>query len=85
MCPSPVISVTNEEDESSMNESQEIAITETRIATTDPFTKVRLKDPLVNRLCDHVYERATIYELLGKNKRLRYITLFPSHSPNNPH
>lgn len=54
-----------------MNESQEIAITETQIATTDPFTKCRLKDPLVNRKCEHIYERATIYEILGKNSRTR--------------
>lgn len=54
-----------------MNDSQEIAITEAQIATTDPFTKCKLKDPLVNRKCEHVYERATIMELISTNKRLR--------------
>lgn len=54
-----------------MNDSQDIAITEAMIATTDPFTKVRLKDPLVNEKCDHVYEKATIFELLETNKRLK--------------
>lgn len=60
-----------EEADSSMNDSQEIAITEAQLATTDPFTKRRLTDPMVNRKCDHVYERAIIFEILRTNKRLR--------------
>lgn len=54
-----------------MNDSQELAITEALISNHDPFTKCRLRDPLVNRKCQHVYERATIMELLSKNKRIR--------------
>lgn len=54
-----------------MNDSQELAITETLIATTDPFTKRPLKNPLVNRKCEHIYERETIFEILARKSRTR--------------
>lgn len=54
-----------------MDESQDLAIVDTLMATRDPFTKCRLREPLVNTNCQHVYERETIYELLDRNKKVR--------------
>lgn len=54
-----------------MNDSQEMQITETQIATTDPFTRRLLRNPLVNSLCNHVYEKDTIFELLENNRRVK--------------
>lgn len=65
------LAVTNEEVNNSMNDSQELAITEAQMATNDPFTKRPLREPLVNRMCDHIYEKATIFELLESNRRVR--------------
>lgn len=65
------LAVGNEQANHSMNDSQELAITEAQMATTDPFTKRPLKEPLVNRKCEHIYEKATIYELLERNSRVR--------------
>lgn len=38
---------------------------------TDPITKNQIKDPVRNRLCNHVYDKSSIMESISMNSRIR--------------
>jgi len=48
---------------------------EEELQTIDPITKQPLKNPVKNKICGHVYERATVNEAIELNKRMRCPTL----------
>ncbi len=43
------------------------------IPYTDPITKLPLTDPVRNKLCRHIYGKASILELIAKNPKFRYM------------
>ncbi|KAJ2939576.1 hypothetical protein O0L34_g14289 [Tuta absoluta] len=53
-----------------MDES-DLAITETDEQYIDPITKKPITDPVKNKVCGHVYERASIMKLIDMKNRTR--------------
>ncbi|ODM93677.1 E3 SUMO-protein ligase NSE2 [Orchesella cincta] len=46
------------------------------LPTTDPFTKMTLKDPYINRICKHVYEYQSVMDMMitsGNKTRCPYV------------
>lgn len=37
---------------------------------TDPISKTAIQNPVRNKLCQHVYERDTVYSILKKKKSM---------------
>lgn len=37
----------------------------------DPITKKPIEDPVKNKVCNHVYERSAIMNLIGMKSRVR--------------
>ncbi|XP_047986623.1 E3 SUMO-protein ligase NSE2-like [Leguminivora glycinivorella] len=52
-------------------EESDLAITESDNRMIDPITKKPIEDPVRNSLCNHVYERASIMEILKVNRRTK--------------
>lgn len=38
----------------------------------DPISKRDIKNPVRNKLCNHVYEKETMFDILKKKKQMRY-------------
>ncbi|XP_061709583.1 E3 SUMO-protein ligase NSE2-like [Cydia pomonella] len=55
----------------SILEESDLAITESDNRMIDPITKKPIEDPVRNSLCNHVYERASIMQLLSVNRKTR--------------
>ena len=51
-------------------ESDDVVM-ESAINIIDPLTKLRMKDPVRNKICGHHYDKSTILESIKINKRLR--------------
>jgi len=43
------------------------------IPITDPITKQPLTDPVRNRICKHIYGKASMLELIKSNPNVRYV------------
>lgn len=41
------------------------------IPTTDPITKLPLTDPVRNSICNHIYGKKSILDLIKSNPRIR--------------
>ncbi|XP_063621039.1 E3 SUMO-protein ligase NSE2-like [Cydia splendana] len=67
-------------------EESDLAITESDNRMIDPITKKPIEDPVRNRLCNHVYERASIMQLLSVNRRTKCPVVGCSNKqPVEPH
>lgn len=48
-----------------------IILTGTRRSYVDPISKKEIMHPVRNTICDHIYEKNTIYGILKKKKKMR--------------
>lgn len=64
-------------DKSSQNADDtmddDIQFTQNEINVIDPFSKKRMVDPVKNKVCNHVYDKNTVEEVLKMNPRTRYL------------
>ena len=52
----------------------DLVATNVQLNTVDPITKGKIKDPVRNRKCDHVYEKSSILQLMANNAMTKSVT-----------
>lgn len=51
--------------------SENLDISQFAFNDIDPITKRKIEHPVINSICGHIYDKATVLEAINMNKRMR--------------
>ncbi|KAL5290716.1 cerv family protein [Megaselia abdita] len=52
-------------------QDMDLNVTQSAFNDIDPITKRKIEHPVVNKICGHIYDKASVLEAISLNKRMR--------------